>query len=126
MISVVMQYHDLGRWKWNSDKQVEVYADGKKLGTYIGMKPEELLKVIRKRLGVKRVKSHVCPWISPVEHARMDLEFKVSDAYCPVSVFWENVGREKDSVMGKLKSISKISDPFEYDKALVSLMNEYI
>ena len=126
MISVVMQYHEIGRWKWNSDKQVEVYADGEKLGTYVGMKPEELLKVIRKRLGVKRVSSHVCQWISPIENAKLDLEFKVSDAYCPVSVFWENVGKDKDYVMDRLKFISGIIDQKEYNKALVSLMNEYI
>ena len=126
MIRVVMQYHDLGKWKWNSDKQVEVYANGDKLGTYVGMKPQKLLKVIRERLGVKKVKSTVCQWISPQMRAIDDLEYLVADAYCPISVFWENVGRDKDYVMKSLKGIAQLRDEKEYKKALVSLMNKYI
>ena len=126
MTTVVMQYHDLGKWKWNSDKQCEVYADGKKLGTYTGMKPDALMKVIRKRLGIKRAKRHICQWISPQQRATEDLHFMIYDTGCPVETFWENVGKDRKEVMSRIKQISEINDEHEYNTALRKLMNEYI
>ena len=59
MRKVELKYNDLSRWRWNSDKQAHVSVDGASIGTFVGMRPNELLTVIRKRLGVKRVKSTV-------------------------------------------------------------------
>lgn len=59
MKHVELRYNDLGKWRWNSDKQAKVYVDGAYIGRFIGMRPNELLKVIRNRLGVTRVKSTV-------------------------------------------------------------------
>ena len=126
MKHVIMQYHEPGKWVWNSDKQVEVYVDGQFLGTYVGMRPEELLKVLRKKLKVTRVKSSVVQWISPVQRAKEDLEYKVRDVYCPVETFWENVGKQWSDVMARLGQIANMSDENQYNEALVSLMNEYI
>ncbi len=59
MRKVELKYNDLSRWRWNSDKQAHVSVDGVSIGTFVGMRPNELMKLIRQKLGVKRVKSTV-------------------------------------------------------------------
>ena len=126
MRTVTLAYNDLSKWQWNSDKTATVYVDGVKMWDFSGIRPKTLLKIVRKRLGVKKVHSSTVQKINPLQKAKSDLEFMVMDACCPVEIFWENVGTSKTSVLGMLVDISKIEDEHEYRKALRSLMNEFI
>ena len=59
MKTVTFKPREKRPYKWNSDKTIDFYIDGKKAGWFWGISINDALKEIKKSLGVKRVRSEV-------------------------------------------------------------------
>lgn len=59
MITVTIRPREKKPYQWNSDKTIDVFVDGKKVGWFWGCSIKGIFAIIKKSLGVKRAKKEI-------------------------------------------------------------------